>query len=180
MQELHNAIISGTWERLGVDDVLAVYNVTHSEYRTWLRRNRLPQYATTPGLRKEVCTSSSERTFKELAWEYAMSYYEVRNCVYGYDNSKDVRDNKELLADIKAGTMTQVSLAHKYGITQARVSQIKTELGLSPGNRKRKTYMTPELKAKMRARFDEGASITELMAEFDVSRTATYNAVRKQ
>lgn len=170
-KEIHNFV--GLFPRLTIDDVLSAKSMKHREYRRWLAKNDLPLYTVTPGLAAEVFYSSSRYNKKQLGWRFNLDMMEVNKCLYT-DVETKIDNLDGIKEDIKAGKETQESIAHKYGISQARVSQFKSLMGLSKRNKKKRSKITDNQRATVCTMYEEGANVARLAKLFNLAESTIY------
>jgi predicted transcriptional regulator len=127
-------------KQLTIDDILDSHNVTHEEYRKWLRRNKLPMYAMTKGLYHEA-----QNTSEDPRRTHVLTRYETQKVLY----TSHWTEKRDCMTDIiaehlaKYPNASQESIAYELNVTQARVSQVARANDLRP-RRKKRTHIPLE------------------------------------
>lgn len=169
MMQLYKLWKNNVFKNLTIDDILKQCKYTHESFRQWCVRNNKDLPGITPGLVSEVRVSSFNCSYKQLVKMYVLDYSQVlRMCNNDNYSPRDSVDEAAVMADI--GKMTQASIAHKYGISQGRVSQIKQKI--KPKKRRHRAKLTDEEIADIKT-----LDRLTAMEKYTISASTYYKAV---
>lgn len=165
------------FKHLSLDDILEQLGITHKDFRRELPAEDL--YKPTPGMQHEIYLAALDgKNLESLSRAYRITRSQAIQAAYNPSRKVPLAYNMNLVEDIMHGTLTQATIADKYGISQARVSQLQAQLGKGRTRQYRKPF-TEEEKQSLKEDFATGNfTPVELQAKYNISRTTFYKAIK--
>lgn len=168
----HNSLTTQT-----IDDILDAFNISHMDFRKWLRHSGKAQYRPTPGLAVEVMDSNLEPAMARA--KFYLSLADVQAIFYRNVGEKLPGLNKhEVIAKVDQG-YKNADIAQMFSISEARVCQIKQEFNRTPkGRKKHKKLRAPE-KRELKRLVDSGEySIAGAAEKFGIGTATAYRILK--
>tara|TARA_R110000796_G_scaffold62616_4_gene144388 strand:- start:3461 stop:3976 length:516 start_codon:yes stop_codon:yes gene_type:complete len=137
MEEVY--LLHGLLEQGTIDDLLLKADISHQEYRRWLKKSKLPMYKMTKGMYEEAIVSEDPKYY------FYLTSVENNKVLYSKGWTEP---RKSLTDDISAMLNANPDSSQEYiaavlGVTQARVSQVARQYNLRK-ERKKRTLITVE------------------------------------
>ena len=174
-------ILSNATTMLHIDDVLASMEITHCEYRRWLRAEDLPLPSVTKQLCEEIVLARDieDATLYAISATFSVSTTTV--CAILNDDYRGVdqaADDVELqiLDALRGNVDTQKNLAIRFNTTAENIQRIRRKHGVAP---QRKTRVTLTADIKQRIIADKATmTVEEVMHKYNISRPTVFNIWR--
>lgn len=163
---------SDHFKLLSLDDILECMDISHKDFRQFLKDDDL--YALTPALSQEVYLEVIDgQSLSKTQKVFRITWSQLVKAAYSPLKLANEANLESLTKDILDGKLTQVTIADKYNLSQARVSQLKAQLGLGRTRRHRRK-LTPDEEAQIKK-----LPCKEAMEQFDISKTTYYKVVKQ-
>lgn len=176
-QKAYDVWQSKTLATQTIDDILTAFDISHRDFRQWLRRNQKAQYKPTPGLAVEVLNTDYEPSMARAKFYLSLADAQA---IFYRDISEDLPglDKHAIIAKVDEG-LSNTDIAQMFSISEARVCQVKKEFNRTPQGRKTHKRLRPKEKQELKAMVDSGEySIAGAAEKFGIGTATAYRILK--